>query len=242
MTPANPSVAKGLTQQFTATGTYYRQLDAEPDQPGDLGLGESPRSPRSPRTGLASTAGHRAPSTITATLGGVSSTTALTVTPAVAESIAVTPANPSVAKGLTEQFTATGTFSDSSTQDLTSQVTWASATPAVATITSDRPGVDVAHGSSTITATDGAVSGSDHADGQRRGPASIAVTPANPSIAKGLTEQFTATGTFSDSSTQDLTSQVTWASASPPWRRSPAAAWPPTSPRARRRSPPARVA
>ena len=50
------------------------------------------------------------------------------------QSIAVTPANPSVADGLTEQFTATGTFSDGSTQDLTTQVTWASATTSVATI------------------------------------------------------------------------------------------------------------
>ena len=32
---------------------------------------------------------------------------------------------------------------------------------------------------------------------------SIAVTPANPSVAAGKTQQFTATGTFSDSSTQD---------------------------------------
>ena len=37
-------------------------------------------------------------------------------------------------KGATQQFTATGTFSDNTTQNLTSQVTWASATPAVATI------------------------------------------------------------------------------------------------------------
>ncbi len=37
---------------------------------------------------------------------------------------------------------------------------------------------------------------------------SIAVTPASPSIAKGLTEQFTATGTYTDNSTQNLTSQV----------------------------------
>ena len=40
VTPPNPSIAKGLTQQFTATGTYHRQLDAEPDRDGDLGLGD----------------------------------------------------------------------------------------------------------------------------------------------------------------------------------------------------------
>ena len=40
----------------------------------------------------------------------------------------------------------------------------------------------------------------------------IAVTPANSTIPKHGTAQFTATGTFSDSSTQDLTTQVSWSS------------------------------
>jgi hypothetical protein len=43
---------------------------------------------------------------------------------------------------------------------------------------------------------------------------SIAVTPANPSIAKNATQQFTATGTYSDNSTQNLTSSVTRSSTS----------------------------
>ena len=54
-------------------------------------------------------------------------------------SIAVTPATPSVALGLTEPFTAIGTYSDNSTANLTNQVTWASANLAVATI-SNTPG------------------------------------------------------------------------------------------------------
>ena len=41
----------------------------------------------------------------------------------------------------------------------------------------------------------------------------VAVTPANPTIARGTTRQFTATGTYSDASTADVTSSVTWASA-----------------------------
>ena len=44
---------------------------------------------------------------------------------------------------------------------------------------------------------------------------SIAVTPANPSIGTGTTQQFTATGTYSDGSTQNITSQATWTSSSP---------------------------
>jgi hypothetical protein len=44
---------------------------------------------------------------------------------------------------------------------------------------------------------------------------SISVTPANPTIAVGATQQFTAIKTFSDSSTQDVTNSVTWSSATP---------------------------
>ncbi|HEY3592680.1 MAG TPA: Ig-like domain-containing protein, partial [Polyangiaceae bacterium] len=49
-------------------------------------------------------------------------------------SIAVTRPSASIANGTSEQFTATGTFADSSTQNLTGTVTWESLGTAVATI------------------------------------------------------------------------------------------------------------
>src|SRR5262249_22917794 len=152
-------------------------------------------------------------SSISATLSGVTGSTTLTVTAAALQSIAVTPANPSLAKGLTQQFTATGTFSDNSTQNLTNQVTWASATPGVATISTAGLATAVATGTSSISATLNGVTGSTTLPVTADALQSIAVTPANASVAKGLTQQFTATGTFSDNTTQNLTNQVTWASA-----------------------------
>jgi hypothetical protein len=41
---------------------------------------------------------------------------------------------------------------------------------------------------------------------------SITVTPANPSIALLGTQQFTATGYYSDGTTEDLTTEVIWSS------------------------------
>ena len=41
---------------------------------------------------------------------------------------------------------------------------------------------------------------------------SIAVTPANPSIWRGASQQFTAMGLYSDGSARDITSQATWTS------------------------------
>ncbi len=79
-------------------------------------------------------------------------------------SIAVTPANPSIAAGTTEQFMATGTYSDGTTQNLTSQVTWASANTSVATISnasgSQGKATAVAPGTSAISATLNSVTGS----------------------------------------------------------------------------------
>ena len=43
---------------------------------------------------------------------------------------------------------------------------------------------------------------------------SLQVTPANPSVVVGKTQQFKAMGTFSDNSTKDLSSTATWSSSS----------------------------
>src|SRR5258708_26854527 len=154
--------------------------------------------------------------TITATLGGVSGSTTLTVTAATLTSIAVTPANPSLPLGLTQQFTATGTFSDSTTQDLTTQVTWSSSSPGVATISnaggSKGLATSVAAGTTIITATLGSVSGNTTLTVHALTLVSITVTPANPTLTKGTTQQFTATGHYSDLSNPNLTTQVTWSS------------------------------
>jgi len=71
----------------------------------------------------------------------------------------VTPANPSLPKGKTEQFTATGTYSDKSTQTVTNQVTWASASTSVATITSAGLAKWVSKGTTKISATLAGVTG-----------------------------------------------------------------------------------
>jgi hypothetical protein len=74
-------------------------------------------------------------------------------------SIAVTPTNPNCVTKATLQFTATGTYSDGSTPNLTSQVTWNSSRPAGATINVSGLATAVAVGTSTISATYGSVSG-----------------------------------------------------------------------------------
>jgi len=75
-------------------------------------------------------------------------------------SITLTPAGSTLAPNGTQQFTATGTYSDGSTQNLTTQVTWSSSATGVATVNSSGLATGVAAGSSTISATLGSISGS----------------------------------------------------------------------------------
>jgi hypothetical protein len=68
---------------------------------------------------LATTVGVGA-TTVTATSGSISGSTTLTVTPAALLSIAVAPGSASIPLGATQQFSATGTYSDGTTKDLSS--------------------------------------------------------------------------------------------------------------------------
>lgn len=71
--------------------------------------------------------------------------------PVTLSSIAVTPANPSLALPGTQQFTATGTYSDSHTANLTNASVWNSGTTATATISTGGLATGVAAGTSTIS-------------------------------------------------------------------------------------------
>jgi urocanate hydratase len=218
VTPATPNIAEGLSEQFTATGTYSdnstQNLTTQVTWVSS-NTSISTISNAAGSQGLASSAAAGS-TTISATSGAISGSTTLTVTSATLVSIAITPANPSIAMGLTEQFTAIGTYTDNSTQNLTTQVTWASSNTSVSTISnaagSQGLASSTAAGSTTISATIGSISGSTSLRVTSASLVSIAVTPANPNIAKRLTAQFTATGTYTDNSIQNLTTQVTWAS------------------------------
>jgi Bacterial Ig-like domain (group 2)/Galactose oxidase, central domain/HYR domain len=127
--------------------------------------------------------------------------------------IVVTPASPVLEPGGTQQFAATGSYSDSTTADLTGLVTWSSSTAVVASISSGGLATALANGTSTITASLNGVSGTTLLTVHSL--TAIVVTPANPGSAPGGTLYFTATGTYSDSSTADLTGLVTWSSGTP---------------------------
>lgn len=218
VTPTNPSIAAGTTEQFTATGTLSNGTTQDLTAAVTWSSSDSTKATVSNSPGVKGKASAIAAgaTTITAALSGKSGTSLLTVTSATLQSLAVTPTNPTIAAGTGTQFTATGTFSDSTVQDLTADVTWSSSDASRATISnvagSNGLASSLAAGTTTITATLSGKSGTSLLTVTAATLQSIAVTPSNPGIAVGTTQQFTAIGTFTDSSTQDLTASATWSS------------------------------
>ncbi len=125
-------------------------------------------------------------------------------------SIAVTPATASIVEGETQQFVATGTYDDDSTADVHADAVWTSSDEAVATVVVG-VATGLAAGTSTITATVDSISGSASLE-VTPVLTGIAVTPATASIQVGATQQFTATGSYSDDSTADVTADAVWTS------------------------------
>jgi trimeric autotransporter adhesin len=142
--------------------------------------------------------------------------------------VAVNPGSPSVAAGRTQQFTAMGTFSNGSTKDVTSLVTWSSSTLPVGTINSAGLAQSYSQGTSTITASittiaAGTVTGTGTLNVTAPALVSVIVTDATAvipgpsslkttSIANGTSHQYSAYGLYSDGGERLLTS-VTWAAA-----------------------------
>jgi uncharacterized protein YjdB len=131
-------------------------------------------------------------------------------------SIAVTPSPVAVAVAGTQQLTVTGTYSDSTTANLTAGSTFASSATGVATVSAGGLVTGVAAGTATITATHTASGKTATTTVTVSTPApvlqSIAVTPSPVTVAIAGTQQLTVTGTYSDSTTANLTAGSTFAS------------------------------
>jgi len=137
--------------------------------------------------------------------------------PPVLTSIEVSPISATIEEGQTKQFTATGSFDDDSTADLTSTATWVSSNTDAATVNASGLATGIADGTTNITVTqDGVTSNIASLEVTASSPPptleSISVTPTSATIEEGQTQQFTATGSYDNDSTADLTSTVTWAS------------------------------
>jgi uncharacterized protein YjdB len=217
VTPGTASIAMTATQQFTATATYSDGSTANVTSSAAWTVSNSAiATVNASGTATPVAAGS---TTITATLSKVSGSASLAITASAPtlSTIAVTPATASIGVADTQQFVATGTYSDGSTKTITATVTWTSSSTATATITSAGLATGVAAGSSTITASLSGISGTASLTVTATAPTltSIAVTPNPASFASDATQQFTATGTYSNGTTANVSTSATWTSSNP---------------------------
>jgi hypothetical protein len=218
LVPLNPTLPKGTTENFAAIATFSDGSAQDLTAFATWGSSDATVAIVSNVAwshGVA-TALALGTTTITASVSGKSDSTTLTVSPATLGAIELTPAFASIAKGTSVGFNAIGVYSDHTTQNLTMLVTWSSSDPSVAVISNalGTPGVATAvdMGTATIKAAFGGVTGATILTVTSATLKSIAVTPPNPSIAKGTQIWLKATGLYSDQSTQDLTHWVAWTS------------------------------
>ena len=212
--PGNVTIAASTSQQFSAIGTFNdggtRDLTAQATwTSSDTGIAKPGGA-----SGLMKAVSPGS-AVITATLGSVGASVTLNVSNATIVSISVTPVNRTIAPGTRLSFVATGTFSDSSTQFITRDVTWASDNVAVATVRPVAVVTAVGPGTANIIATFNNVTGSSPLNVSSATLTSIAVNPSSTVLAPASTVAYSAIGTFSDGSIQTITSVVTWSSSAP---------------------------
>ena len=213
-------IASGTSAKFTVTGSYSSQFSRDvTDQAvwssaspavADFKYTAAPNINRvtAVAPGIA---------VVTATVAGVSATYELTVSNSTIQSMTLSPATVSAPIGLKTQFTASGIFSDATTQDLTFDSEWKTNPGTFATVSNDPASKALATaaaiGDEAITATFGAITAPPVTLTVTAATLqSITVTPANSSI-EGLskTVTFAAKGNYSDGTTADITT-ATWSS------------------------------
>jgi hypothetical protein len=133
------------------------------------------------------------------------------------EIVAVSPAiavSHAIAMGTSTTLSVKGNYSGMFTRDITDQAVWSSDAQAVATASQDRVTGHVP-GTATLTATVGSVSATFNLTVSPATVTALTITPASPTIAKGLSTHFAVNGTFTDLTAQDLTFDAVWASSAP---------------------------
>ena len=209
VTPEGFTVPIGISQQFVASAVYS-DGSTQDLVSGVTWTSSLPSAATIDANGGATTLA-AGTTTITATVGSLTDSTTLTVVPAHLTSISVLPATATMAVGTLQPFTATGIFDDGSTQLLPS-IQWSSSASNVLSIASTGLATAVSTGTSTVTAASGGISGSATVTVTSATLVSLAIAPLNSSMPIGATRQFTATGTFNDSTTRDMTLSVLWGS------------------------------
>lgn len=220
VTPATSNIARGLTQQMVATGTYSDGTSAVISASTVTWTSSSSAIATISSSGVVMGVALGS-TTINATVGSVSASTPLAVSKTI-QSIAVTTANSvtSLPIGIAVQLTATGTLSDGSTVNLSNLVTWVANSNATVSSTGLFTGITASTVVPVTAAYVGVTSSARSITLTNPTLLSIAITATTSSTAPtasqapaGYAQNLIATGTYSNGTTQIITTSLTWSSA-----------------------------
>lgn len=209
--PTTATINVGDTLQYIATATYSDNSTVVVTGASTWQSSNTSVATIGAGTGLA-TGVAGGTTAITANFDGITSNAAALTVNKTLVSIAVTPGAATIDQGTTQQFVATGTFSDGSTAVITDSVTWSSNNLPVATISALGLATGVSPGTANITATKNAITSNAAILTVNKILLSIDVTPHTANISKTQTQQYTAMGHYSAGADVDITTSVTWQS------------------------------
>ncbi|MGD6736199.1 Ig-like domain-containing protein, partial [Photobacterium leiognathi subsp. mandapamensis] len=212
VTPSPVNVAKGQTQQLSVMATYSDGTSSDVTSSVTWKSEDTATVTVTP-SGLLS-AVKAGSTTLTAIKDGIiSNIVTVNVTSAVITDITVIPSPVNVAKGQTQQLSVMATYSDGTSSDVTSSVTWKSEDTATVTVTPSGLLSAVKAGSTTLTAIkDGIISNIVTVNVTSAVITDITVIPSLVNIEKGQTRQLSVKANYSDGTSSDVTSSVTWKS------------------------------
>jgi hypothetical protein len=211
--PLDPDVTVGDSQQFIATARFNN--GSSQDVTALAAWTTSDPSIANITTDGLATGAAAGVTTIQALYGGFSGSTTLSVTVPSLVSITLAPLDPAITLGGSQQFIATGLYSDSTSDDLTAAAVWSSSDPAIATVTTDGLATGAAAGVATIQALYGGISSSTSVSVTAAALVALTVIPASITLQTGMTQQLTALATYDDSSLADVTADVSWSADAP---------------------------
>lgn len=207
-------LASGLTTRLTVKGIYTDATELELTD-------QVTWSSRNSQVATVSTARETAglvqarsegATEIVARMGGKQAVCAITVTPAVVTSLSISAGGGSVPVGLSLQAKATARMSDGTTPDVTADATWTSTSGAVLNVSAAGVVKGVSEGNASIRAAYGDKTAELAFTVTAPVMTKLVVTTPTSNMPMWRSMLPTARGTFSDGSSRDVTSEVTWTS------------------------------
>ncbi|WP_025822313.1 Ig-like domain-containing protein [Shewanella marina] len=209
VTPAYIQTAKGTDVQYQAVAIYSDQ--STQDITTDVAWVSSDTTIAILNSQGLAYAQHSGSAQIQASIDNINSNLAeLKSTAATIKNIQVTPAVQTIALGTEQQYTATAIYTDNTTQDITAQAAWQSSNTTSATVI-DGLAASLAVGNTDIRASfSGVPSNLAQLSVSDKQITKLQLSPSIIELAIGTSAELHVQATYTDGSSQDVTSSVNW--------------------------------